>query len=139
VAAVWRLCGDRGGRQTRRRKTVADYEVLDLDHAHETRSFDKGKLDLANVTDAVVGRVTLEPGWRWSECVKPIAQTDSCQAPHTGYVVAGKLHVVMDDGSEFDIGAGDAYYVAPGHDAWVVGSDAYVGIDFTGLENYAKQ
>ena len=118
---------------------MADFEILDVDTPHERREFDKGRLDVINLPGAVLGRATLEPGWRWSECVKPIAKTDSCQAPHTGYVVSGKLHIVMDDGSETDVGDGEAYHIPPGHDAWVVGDEPYVGLDFTGADNFAKR
>ncbi len=118
---------------------MANLEAKHVDTADETRSFDKGKMDIVNVTGATIGRATLEPGWKWSECVKPIAGTDSCEVPHTGYVVSGRLHVVMDDGTETEVAAGDAYWIAPGHDAWVVGPENYVGLDFTGAAEYAKQ
>ena len=117
---------------------MPSHEIVALDNPHETRTFDKGKMDIATVGPAWMGRVTLEPGWRWSECVKPIVKTESCQAEHAGVVLAGRLHVAMDDGTEAEAGAGDAYYFAPGHDAWVVGDETYVGIDFTAAEGYAK-
>ena len=104
----------------------------------ETRSFDNGKVDLVEIAGNNVGRIHLEPGWRWSEAVKPIAQTDSCQVAHVGYAISGKLHVVMDDGTELDIKAGEAYEIAPGHDAWVDGDDAYEGVEFESLAGYAK-
>ena len=104
----------------------------------ETRSFDNGKVDLVEIAGNNVGRIHLEPGWRWSEAVKPIAQTDSCQVAHVGYAISGKLHVVMDDGNELDIKAGEAYEIAPGHDAWVDGDDAYEGVEFESLAGYAK-
>jgi quercetin dioxygenase-like cupin family protein len=82
----------------------------------------------------------LEPGWKWSECVKPIVGTESCQVLHTGYVVSGQMKLVHDDGSEKEIGPGDVYVIRPGHDAWVVGDEPYVGIDFSSeTEHYAKQ
>lgn len=85
-----------------------------------------------------MGRATFEPGWKWSECVKPIAQTESCQAAHLGYVESGKMIVVMDDGKKLEFGPGDAMSLPPGHDAWVVGSDKCIVVDFVGFENYAK-
>jgi ethanolamine utilization protein EutQ (cupin superfamily) len=104
----------------------------------EVRTFAKGRLDLAEVGEVVFGKATLLPGWKWSECVKPIAGTKSCQAPHTQYHVSGRLHVVMDDGSEEEFGPGDIGYLPPGHDAWVVGDEPVVVIDVTGMKKYAK-
>jgi hypothetical protein len=114
-------------------------ENKDIKTPDETRSFPKGKIELVNLSGGVVGCATLEPGWKWSECVKPIAKTDMCQAPHTQYTVSGRLHVVMADGSEFDIGPGNVTIIPPGHDAWVVGNEPYVAVDWSGMANYAKQ
>jgi hypothetical protein len=74
--------------------------------------------------------MTLQPCWRWSECIKPVVGTDSCQALHIGTVLSGRMHIVHDDGTEADIGPGDAYRIAPGHDAWVVGDEPVVGYEF---------
>ena len=104
----------------------------------EVRTFPKGKVELAEVGGVSFGRATLLPGWKWSECVKPIVGTKSCQAPHTQYHVSGRLHVVMDDGSEDEFGPGDIGYLPPGHDAWVVGDEPVVVIDVTGMKEYAK-
>jgi|ERR1700693_5780858 len=104
----------------------------------ETRPFDKGKLEIVNVGGTMIGRATFEPGWKWSECVKPIANTESCQAPHLGYVVSGRMKVVMDDGTELEFGPGDAMSLPPGHDAWIVGNDQCVVVDFVGYKDYAK-
>jgi hypothetical protein len=89
---------------------------------------------------ATAARMTFEPGWKWSECVKPVAGTDTCQARHVGVVHAGRLHVVHDDGSELDLGPGDAYVIEPGHDAWVLGDDTFVGYEFEShaAEEYAR-
>jgi uncharacterized cupin superfamily protein len=111
-----------------------------LDSPDETRSFDKGKMQIAHIDEVTAGRVTLEPGWKWSECVKPLAGTDSCQVQHTGYVVSGRMQVDMDDGSEQEIGAGDMYVIRPGHDAWIVGDETFVGVDFSSdIEHFAKE
>jgi quercetin dioxygenase-like cupin family protein len=106
----------------------------------ETRKFagDKGKLDLLSVGQLKIGRGVFEPGWRWSEHVKPIAGTDSCQAAHTGYVLEGRMAVRMDDGNEVEYRSGDAFYMPPGHDAWIVGDERCVLLDVTGMSNYAK-
>ncbi len=108
-----------------------------LDSPDETRTFDNGQVQVVKVGETTIGRYTLEPGWRWSENVKPIAGTDSCQAHHIGYCLTGRLHVVTDDGAEAEVGPGEAYEVHPGHDAWVVGDEAVTSIEFTGAEKYA--
>ncbi|HMC52188.1 MAG TPA: cupin domain-containing protein [Acidimicrobiales bacterium] len=113
-------------------------EQRSLDKPDETRLIPKGKIDLVNAGGATVGRVTFEQGWKWSESVKPIAGTDSCQVAHTGYVLSGQCHVVMDDGEELDLEPGEGFYLAPGHDAWTVGGEAFVALDFTGMTDYAK-
>ena len=86
-----------------------------------------------------VGRATFLPGWRWSEHVKPIAKTDSCQAAHMGYFISGRMKVVMDDGEEMEFGPGDFAIMAPGHDAWTVGDEPCVVIDWQGFADYAKR
>jgi ethanolamine utilization protein EutQ (cupin superfamily) len=104
----------------------------------ETRTFDKGQVDLVTLGGVTFGRGVFHPGWKWSDSVKPIAKTASCEAPHLQYIVSGRLHVVMDDGSETEFGAGDLALVPPGHDAWVVGNEPCVAIDIGGMINYAK-
>ena len=103
----------------------------------EVREFPLGRLELIKMGDAMVGRGVFQPGWRWSESVKPIAQTDSCEAAHFQYQVSGTLHVVMDDGTEFDTRAGEVSLLPSGHDAWVVGDEPVVVIDFQGMAEYA--
>lgn len=112
-----------------------------FDAPEETRPFEdaKGKLELVNLEGGAVGRATFEPGWQWSKHVKPIAKTDSCQAAHMGYVVSGRMKVVMDDGDEAEFGPGDFMMCAPGHDAWIVGDEACVVIDWQGVADYAKR
>ncbi|MFF7249217.1 cupin domain-containing protein [Embleya sp. NPDC008237] len=107
----------------------------------ETRPFeaDKGKVDLVSLNAIPVGRGTFEPGWRWSEHVKPIAGTDSCQASHVGLTLSGRMHIVMDDGEEMEFGAGDLMVCPPGHDAWVVGDEPCVVLDWAGFGDYAKR
>lgn len=107
--------------------------------ADDIRTFDKGRMEVLALGGATVGRATFEPGWKWSECVKPIAGTDSCQVAHLGYVVSGRMHVVMDDGTDGDAGPGDLVDIAPGHDAWIVGDEPCVFIDFQGAPGYAKR
>ncbi len=103
----------------------------------EIRNFPKGKVELVNLKGVTFGLGTFEPGWKWSESVKPIVKTESCQATHTGYHLSGRLHVKMDDGKEYEYGPGDIGIVPAGHDAWVVGDEPVVMMDITGMENYA--
>ena len=93
-------------------------------------SFEHGEVSLVNLTGLTVGRAELRPGWRWSTDIKPRADTASCELPHSAYVVSGRMHVAMDDGRELDLGPGDAHLVGPGHDAWVVGDEPCLVIDF---------
>ena len=111
-----------------------------LDRPDETRPIPdgKGRVEVVNLGGATVMRATFEPGWKWSEHVKPIAQTQSCQVAHTGYIVSGRLHVRMDDGTEVERGAGEASITPAGHDAWVVGDEPVVFLDFAGATTYAK-
>ena len=104
----------------------------------ELRKFDHGKMQLVNFQGSSVGRAILEPGWKWSSDVKPIAKTKSCEAPHFQYHETGILHVKMDDGTEMDIGPGEVSMIPPGHDAWVVGVELVTLIDFQGMVDYAK-
>jgi hypothetical protein len=120
-------------------KNMAKMQKKNLDSPEETRTFEKGKLELANLGDVTIGRATLEPGWSWEKCVKPLVKTDSCQAPHTQYMVSGRMKVVMDDGTEEEFGPGDALAIPPGHNAWVIGNEPVVAVDFTGFRDYAKK
>lgn len=104
----------------------------------EVREFPKGRLELIRVGGATIGRGIFEPGWRWATSVQPIAKTHSCEAPHFQFHVSGILHVVMDDGSEFDLKPGDVSLLPSGHDAWTVGDEPAVVIDFQGMIDYAK-
>ena len=104
----------------------------------ETRTFEKGSLDLVDVAGAQIGRLVLEPGWRWSDHVKPLAGTEWCEAPHFQYHVTGTLRIQMADGTELDAVAGDVTALPSGHDAWVVGDEPAVVIDWWGATDYAR-
>lgn len=104
----------------------------------EVRTFPKGRVDLLTIGGATVGRGVFEPGWRWTTSLKAIAETDTCQAAHFNYHVSGILHIKMDDGTEFDCKPGDVSVLPPGHDAWVVGDEPAVVVDFQGMVDYAK-
>ena len=117
---------------------MAQMQKKNLDRPDETRKFDRGQVEVVHIGDFNFGRYRFEPGWRWSESVKPIVNTDSCQTYHVGYIMSGQLHVAPLDGPEVDLSAGDAYEVKPGHDAWVVGDEAVTSVEFIGAEKYAK-
>jgi hypothetical protein len=109
-----------------------------LDAADEVRTFTNGKLELATVGPVTFGRATLQPGWKWSECVKPLVNTEYCEAPHVQYHVSGRLGIRMADGTEMEFRPGDVGVLPPGHDAWVVGDEEVVVIDVSGMKEYAR-
>ncbi len=117
---------------------VSRFEVKSHDHPDETRTPSKTRIEVVRLEGFSIGRFNFEPGWRWSECVKPVAGTESCQVSHVGYVVTGRIGVRLDDGTEQSIGAGESYTIPPGHDAWVEGSEPFVGIEVMSAEQYAK-
>jgi quercetin dioxygenase-like cupin family protein len=117
---------------------VAKLEVKSHNSPDEVRSPAKTRVEVVHVGGYTLGRLSFEPGWRWSECIKPVAKTESCQLSHVGYAVSGKITVRLKDGSQKTIGAGDSYTIPPGHDAWVEGSEPFVGIEVLSAEQYAK-
>ena len=104
----------------------------------EVREFPNGRVELVKIGGALVGRAVFEPGWRWATSVQPLAKTKSCEAPHFQYHVSGVLKVRMDDGTEMECRAGDVSLLPSGHDAWVVGEQPAVVVDFQGMLDYAK-
>jgi hypothetical protein len=113
-------------------------ELKKFNKPDEVREFPKGKLELVKIGGATIGRATFEPGWRWSTSLKPIVKTDSCKAPHFQYHIAGTLMIQMDDGRTFEAKAGDLSLLPTGHDAWVVGDEPVVVVDFQGMLEFAK-
>jgi hypothetical protein len=114
------------------------YEQMDFAAPSETREFPNGRVDLLDIGGAQIGRLTLEPGWRWSNDVKPIAGTELCEAPHFQYHVAGRLRIRTAEGQEFDALPGQVTALPSGHDAWVVGDEPVVVVDWWGASNYAR-
>ena len=98
----------------------------------------RGALEVVELGDLALGRITYQPGWRWSEDLKPIVGTEYCEVTHSGYAVGGNLRVQMADGSTMDIGGGDVFEIPPGHDAWVLGDDPWVSVDWTGRRFFGK-
>ncbi len=109
-----------------------------FDAPDEVRRIEKGRVDLLELGEVVVGRAVFEPGFRWSEHVKPIVGTELCEVHHLGYVISGQLHCEMRDGATIELRAGDAFDVPPGHDAWVVGDEPWVSVDYAGRRLFAK-
>ena len=119
---------------------MAATEIKSFDSPDETRPFEgKGQADVVMVAGRPVGRATFEPGWKWSENVKPIAGTDSCEVSHFGYCISGRMVIHMDDGSDSEVGPGTAFAIPPGHDAEVVGDEPCVMVDFGEISEYAKR
>ncbi len=110
---------------------AATIEIKNIDKPDERRDFPRGHLEVNKIGNVMFGRGTLDPGWRWSESVRPIADTSSCQLRHLGYIQSGRFHYRMDDGTEVDVGPGDFFVAEPGHDAWVVGEEPCVVFDFS--------
>ena len=119
---------------------MAGVESRDFDSPDETRTPDKTRVDVVHIGAATAARLSFEPGWRWSECVKPVAGTASCQLRHVGVVSAGRLGIMHEDGTEVELGPGEAYVIEPGHDAWVVGDERFVAFEFEprAAEEFAK-
>ncbi len=113
-------------------------EHKSFQQADEVREFPNGRAEILRIGGGEVGRLVFEPGWRWSDDVKPIAKTDSCEAPHFQYHVSGQLGIRMDDGTEMVAGPGDITSLPSGHDAWVVGDEPVIVVDFFGASQYAK-
>ena len=119
---------------------MAGIEVKNVKSPEERRPFkDKGQAGVVSIGGHPVIYGTFEPGWKWSEHVKPIAGTETRQAPHLIYCISGRMKIVMQDGTEAEIGPGDVASIAPGHDAWTVGNEACVAVDFGGYAQYAKR
>jgi len=120
---------------------MAGVEKRDFGSPDESRTPDKTQVDVVHLGGTTAARFTMEPGWSWSECVKPVAGTDSCQHRHVGVVQSGRMRVMHDDGTELELGAGDAYVIEPGHDAEIVGDERFVGFEFQpkAAEEYARK
>lgn len=117
---------------------MAGVEANGFDSPDETRTPEKTTVEIVRVGGTEVARFTFQPGWKWSECIKPVAKTDSCQVEHVGYIISGTLHVKHEDGSEADLTAGSVYRIAPGHDGWNAGDEPVVSVEFQGIGSYGK-
>src|SRR5215510_11937166 len=117
---------------------VSKFEVKSHDKPDELRAPDKTRVEVVRLDGFTLGRFIFQPGWRWSECIKPVVKTDSCQNSHVGYAVSGRITVQMQDGKKQTIAAGQSYTIPPGHDAWVEGNEPFVGIEVMSAEQYAR-
>jgi quercetin dioxygenase-like cupin family protein len=118
--------------------TVTKFEVRSHNSPDELRTPNKTRVEVVQFDGVTMGQFNFEPGWRWSECIKPVIKTDHCQVSHVGYAVSGSLAVRMTDGTEKTISAGEFYTIPPGHDAWVEGNQPYVGIEVMSANVFAK-
>jgi hypothetical protein len=121
------------------RTIVLDAVLKSFNQPDETRTFDKGKFELITLGGITIGRATYDPGWKWSDHVGKALGKKSCDVEHVGLVIAGRAAVAMDDGRVIEIQAGDAFYIAPGHDSWVIGNEPYVSLHFSGASDYAAR
>jgi hypothetical protein len=117
---------------------MATLQRKNMESPDETRNFPHGSFNIVRLGDLAIATSQFEPGWRWSEHVKPIAGTDSCQTHHMGHLVSGRLGVRMENGTEMEFGPGDVYEIPPGHDGWVIGDEPVVGFEIMGAETFAK-
>ena len=113
-------------------------EAKTFEQPDETVTFDRGRVQLVTVGSMTIGHEVVEPGWRWSEHVKPIVGTEWCEFAHAMYVLSGRLHVLMRDGETHDIVAGQVASISTGHDAWVVGDEPVTSIDLQGVVGWAR-
>ena len=119
--------------------TVTKFEMKSHDSPDEVRAPNKTRVEVVRLPGYTLARLNFEPGWRWSQDVKPVAGTDLCMAPHQQYQLSGHMHIVMSDGTELDTGPGEIISLPPGHDAWVVGEEQVVAIDWQGASVWAAQ
>ncbi|WER47817.1 cupin domain-containing protein [Cupriavidus sp. WKF15] len=117
---------------------VTRFEVKSHASPDEVRAPAKTRIEVVQLEGFTIGRFNFEPGWRWSECIKPVVKTDQCQASHVGYAVSGRLTVRMKDGTEKTISAGDSYTIPPEHEAWVEGDQPFVALEVMSADTFAK-
>ena len=119
--------------------SVQKFENKSHTSPDEVRTPSKTRVEIVRLEGYTIGRFRMEPGWRWSECIKPVVQTQSCELSHVGHAISGRITVQLKDGSKQTISAGDSYAIPPGHDAWVEGNEPFVGIEVLSAEQYAKR
>jgi hypothetical protein len=120
-------------------QVMEKFDLKSFDSPDEVREVPNGRVELVKIGESIIGRATLQPGWKWSESVKPIVKTEYCEASHFEYQISGVLHVRMEDGTEFDCHPGEVCFLPAGHDAWVIGNEPVVIVDFQGMQYYAER
>lgn len=118
---------------------MLEIAIKRFDAAEEVRHFEKGKFELVRIGGMTIGRASYEPGWKWSVHVGPLTGAATCEVEHVGLVVSGRVKVLMNDGTEIEMGPGDLFSIGPGHDSWVVGDEPYVSLHFLGADDYAAR
>jgi len=118
--------------------TVTQFQVRSHGAPDEVRTPDKTRVEVVKLNGYTIGRFNFAPGWRWSDCIKPVVKTEQCQLSHVGYAVSGSLTVRLTDGTLKTINAGESYTIPPGHDAWVEGEQPFVGIEVLSADQFAK-
>ena len=109
-----------------------------FDNPDEVRTFEKGRFEVVHIGGMTLGRATYEPGWKWSEHVGRVLGQNRCQVEHVGMVLNGRATASMNDGRVIELSAGDIFYIAPGHDSWVVGDEPYVSLHLMGAGSYTQ-
>jgi len=118
---------------------MIDAYIKRFEQPDEIRTFEKGMYEVVHAGSMVIGRATYQPGWKWSQHVGPLTGTATCETDHIGMVISGHAKVLMNDGRELDLTAGDLFVIGPGHDSWVVGDEPYVSLHFLGANEYATR
>jgi hypothetical protein len=119
------------------RKSNRGAVIRRFENADEVRTFENGTFEIVRLAGTTLGRATYQPGWKWSEHVRPTGGTDLCELEHIGWVLSARAKVLMRDGEEIELAAGDLFHIAPGHDSWVVGDQPYISLNLLGAEEYA--
>jgi hypothetical protein len=117
---------------------MTDALLKRFETADETRHFEKGKFEVVRIGGVTIGRATYDPGWKWSVHIGRALGKTSCEVEHVGLVISGRCAVAMEDGRLIEMAAGDIFYIAPGHDSWVMGDEPYVSLHFMGADQYAS-
>jgi quercetin dioxygenase-like cupin family protein len=117
---------------------MADVEIRRFEDPDESRRFEHGSYEIVSIGGVTMGRASYEPGWVWSTHVGTVSGDPMCQVEHVGLVLSGRTAVRMADGTEYELGPGALFHVAPGHDSWVVGDEPYVSVHVLGATDYAK-
>src|SRR5579863_6028051 len=118
---------------------MLDVILKRFEQPDEIRNFEKGKFELVRIAGMTIGRATYAPGWKWSTHVGQAMGKTSCDVEHVGIVVSGRATAAMDDGRVIEMKSGDIFYIAPGHDSWVVGTSRTSPCTFSAQKNTSRR